>query len=283
MLIDWFTVAAQIINFLILVALLKYFLYGRIIKAMDEREHHIACRLDEAEKQRQEAEDEAASYRHKHQELAAKRAELLAQAKADADARRQELLDQARTEVARVQARWHTAIQHEKAAFLRDLRQRTSQQVDAIVRRALTDLAHADLEQQMMAAFLEQLQTLDEDVWEVIAASHQEAQQPMVLHSAFDLPQEARQQLQHVLREHLGEAIDLRLETAPEVMCGIELQTNGQKIAWSLEHYLETLEESLAAAFEEEAREAAQEDIATEEAAAPANQTEEGDDDDAGA
>ncbi len=37
MLIDWFTIIAQIINFLVLVALLKYFLYGRILQAMDRR------------------------------------------------------------------------------------------------------------------------------------------------------------------------------------------------------------------------------------------------------
>ena len=59
-----------------------------------------------------------------------------------------------------------------------------------------------------------------------------------------------------MLQEHLGEAVSVRFETAPEVMCGIELQTNGRKIAWSLEHYLETLEESLATAFEEESRQA---------------------------
>jgi F-type H+-transporting ATPase subunit b len=43
--------------------------------------------------------------------------------------------------------------------------------------------------------------------------------------------------------------VPLRFETAPEVVCGIELQTNGHKIAWNLEHYLRALEESLAAAF----------------------------------
>ena len=32
--IDWFTVIAQIVNFLILVALLRYFLYGRIMDTL---------------------------------------------------------------------------------------------------------------------------------------------------------------------------------------------------------------------------------------------------------
>lgn len=256
MLIDWFTVGAQIVNFLILVVLLKVFLYGRIIKAMDEREQRIASRLDEAEQQKQAAEEEAASYRQKQQELEAKRADLLTQAREDADSQRQELLDKARQEVERVQARWHQAIRDEKDAFLRDLRQRASQQMYAMARRALTDLASADLEQQMMAAFLDELQTLDEDAWDVIAASQQDAKQPLVIHSAFDVPQAARQKLQHVLQEHLGEAVNVRFETVPEVMCGIELQSDGRKIAWSLEHYLETLEESLATAFEEETAEA---------------------------
>ena len=39
--IDWFTVIAQIINFFILLWLLKHFLYKHIIDAMDEREQHM--------------------------------------------------------------------------------------------------------------------------------------------------------------------------------------------------------------------------------------------------
>jgi F-type H+-transporting ATPase subunit b len=49
MLIDWFTVAAQIVNFLVLVALLKHFLWGRLVRAIDEREKRIAGRLSAAE------------------------------------------------------------------------------------------------------------------------------------------------------------------------------------------------------------------------------------------
>jgi F-type H+-transporting ATPase subunit b len=278
MLIDWFTVGAQIVNFLILVALLKFFLYGPIIKAMDEREQLIASRLDEAEQQQRQTEEEAASYRQKQQKLEAERADLLARARQDADSQHQELLDKARQEVESLQTRWHKAIGDEKDAFLHDLRQRASQQIHAMARRALTDLAHADLEQQMMVAFMDEMQTLDEDAWDVIATSQQGAKQPLVIHTAFAVPQATRQQLQHVLQAHLGEAINVRFETAPEIICGIELQADGRKIAWSLEHYLETLEENLAAAFEEKTTETA--DVNQ---AGAAHQTEDEDDDDAGA
>ncbi len=47
--IDWLTVIAQIVNFLILVWLLKRFLYQPVINAMDQREQRIAERLQKAE------------------------------------------------------------------------------------------------------------------------------------------------------------------------------------------------------------------------------------------
>jgi F-type H+-transporting ATPase subunit b len=52
MLIDWFTVAAQVVNFLILVWLMKRFLYKPILHAIDEREKRIATELANADNKR---------------------------------------------------------------------------------------------------------------------------------------------------------------------------------------------------------------------------------------
>ena len=49
MLIDWFTVAAQALNFLILVWLMKRFLYKPILNAIDAREKLIAKELADAD------------------------------------------------------------------------------------------------------------------------------------------------------------------------------------------------------------------------------------------
>ena len=57
MLIDWFTVIAQIVNFLILMGLLKYFLYDRVIAIMDERQRKIDERLTDSEETKKAAEE----------------------------------------------------------------------------------------------------------------------------------------------------------------------------------------------------------------------------------
>ena len=61
--IDWFTVIAQIINFLILVWLLKRFLYRPILDGIDAREHKIASVLSNAETQKKHAENLEAQYK----------------------------------------------------------------------------------------------------------------------------------------------------------------------------------------------------------------------------
>ena len=96
MLIDWFTVIAQILNFLLLVVLLKHFLYGPILAAMDTRQQTIAQQLEEAKAAKREAEHEAEVHREKSLRVDIDRQALLAQAKIEAEEQRKALITQAR-------------------------------------------------------------------------------------------------------------------------------------------------------------------------------------------
>lgn len=88
-LIDWFTVIAQVINFLILVWLLKRFLYKPILNAIDAREKRVADELANADTKKAEAEKEKEEFKHKNEEFDQQRSALLNKAKEDAKAERQ--------------------------------------------------------------------------------------------------------------------------------------------------------------------------------------------------
>jgi len=77
MLIDWFTVGAQVLNFLILVWLLKRFLYKPILHAIEEREKRIAAELANADKKKAEAQKERDEFKHKNEEFDQQHAALL--------------------------------------------------------------------------------------------------------------------------------------------------------------------------------------------------------------
>jgi F-type H+-transporting ATPase subunit b len=241
MLIDWFTVVAQIINFLILVALLKHFLYGRIIKAMDQREERINSRLEEAKKKKQEAEDEAAEYSQKNQEFDVQREELFYHAKEDAEAFRKELVLKAREEIDAIQTRWHETIQKRKVAFLKELGQRATKEVFSVTRQALKDLADKDLEQQMVNVFIRRIKELDEKDRRLISESI-DSSGKVLISSAFQIPDEEQQNIFQAIKEYINGRDHVNYQVSTDLISGIELRTVGHKIAWSLDNYLMSLE-----------------------------------------
>src|SRR5476651_1498705 len=96
MLIDWFTVGAQVLNFLILVWLMRRFLYRPILQAIDAREKRIAAELADADAKKAEASKERDEFEHKNEEFDRQRAALLSKATEEVKAERQRLLDDAR-------------------------------------------------------------------------------------------------------------------------------------------------------------------------------------------
>lgn len=253
--IDWFTVIAQVVNFLVLVWLLKHFLYGRIVRAMDEREAKIASRLEEAARNRAEAEQEAVLYRAKSRDLEEQREGILAQSREAAEARRLQLVEEARAEVGGIKAEWVDALRREKGELLREVRERTGQQVVTIARRLLKDLAGVELEQQIVGVFLERVRTLEISEKQAMVEAIRNSEREVELRTSFAMAPEMQDRVARVLREHLDDGVTVRFEVEPHVVCGIELRAHSHRMQWNVEAYLDALEETVIRRLEERASE----------------------------
>lgn len=247
--IDWFTVGAQIVNFLLLVYLLKRFLYGPIVNAMDRRERRVTDRLRDARESEEAAERRAEAYRHKAEELDERRAALLDEARKEAEKRRKQLVEEARAEVEDARRRWRTEVEREKESFLRELRGQISAWVTGAVRRALRELADTELEERVVGGFRERLRKLDDDERERLVRALRESEEPLRVATAFELSQEQRDALRDALRDATGERVDLRFAESADVVCGIELRTPGAAVAWSLDAFVGDVEEKVADAL----------------------------------
>ncbi len=245
MLIDWFTVGAQALNFIILVWLLKRFLYKPILNAVDARERRIATELADADAKKADAQKERDDYQHKNEEFDQQRAALLSKATDEANTERQRLLEDARKAADALSAKRQEALRSDANTLSQTIRRRTQQEVFAIARKALTDLATASLEERMSEAFIHRLLTIDSKANEGIAAFLKTASEPAVVRSAFDLPEAQRAAIRKTLNDTCSAEVHIRFETAPDLISGIELTTNGQKIAWSIADYLAALEKAV--------------------------------------
>lgn len=251
--IDWFVLFCQIFNFLLLVYLLKRFLFGRIIKAMDDREAKIAARFAEAEELKTKANESAELYEKRNQMLNETKEKMLNEAATAADAKRKELMEKVREEADQVKARWQDMLVREQDAFFADLRQRAAKQLFDTARKALSDLADADLEERIVEEFMRRIKALDAEKSLQIRNAIKGGGNQVTIQSAFAIPDPLKAQIEDVLKKQITNGFTLRYMKQPEIVSGIELRVNGHKIAWSLNEYLETLVESLTETLQKEA------------------------------
>ncbi|MHC1768821.1 MAG: F0F1 ATP synthase subunit B [Verrucomicrobiia bacterium] len=259
MLIDWFTVGAQVLNFLILVWLMKRFLYKPILNAIDAREKGIAKELADADAKRAEAQKERDEFQQKNEEFDQQRAALLSKAIDKANTERQRLLDEARKAADALSAKRQESLAIDARNLNQAIARRTQDEVFAIARKALTDLATTSLEERMSEVFVRRVRELDRDAKHRLSETLTTAAEPALVRSAFDLPADQRTAIQNALNETFSAEIRIRFETAPDLVSGIELTSNGRKVAWSIADYLASLERSVGELLKEQDKPKAEE------------------------
>jgi F-type H+-transporting ATPase subunit b len=242
MLIDWFTVGAQLLNFVVLVWLMKRFLYKPVLAAIAAREQRIASELADADAKRSAAQRERDEFQGKNEQFERQRAALLRQVEDEAKSERQRLLEQARSAAEALSARRADALRDEARRMNLAISQRTQQEVFEIVRKVLTELAATSLEERLVEVFTRRLRELRGPAKEVLSAALAGSLEPALVRSVFELPEQQRALLQAALNETFAREVALRFESSAELISGIEFIVNGQKLAWNVADHLSSLE-----------------------------------------
>ena len=242
MLIDWFTVGVQALNFVVLVWLLKHFLYKPVLDAIDAREKQIAAQVADAEAKKAQAKKESDEFQRKNDDFEQQRAALMAKAIDDADAQRQRLLEEARSAAKALSAKQHEALAGETKNLNQVLRLRVQTEVFSVARQVLRDLATVSLEASACETFIARLRALQGPSREALVDALKAPAGPVLLRSAFELPAAQRSAIQQAIQEIFALKAALDFETAPALVGGIELSTGGQRFAWSIGDYLAALE-----------------------------------------
>lgn len=239
--IDWFTVSAQIVNFLILMALLKRFLYAPLLAVMDKREQTVAQRWEEAERLQQQAQI-ALEDNQKQQRLLRETQEAsLSRIREEAEAQKQQMLETIRDDLQQRKDRWLGSIEQEKEDFLLDLQRRVGEETLAIATNALRDLAHADLEQAITSAFLQKLAALDPTTQVALKRALHEPTESLVVQTRFLLSDTQQQAITTQLEQIADSAVRVDFAQEPALLGGISLKVPPYEIAWNLREYLDAL------------------------------------------
>lgn len=260
--VDWFTLSAQIVNFLILLFLLRKFLYGPLQEVMEKREQKVTSRLEEAQQKLKEAEGKRETFQQKLDELQHKKEEMISDARAEAEEKRKELEQEARRHVENMQQNWEESIESEKESFFNELHRQATYNAIDLLRKLVDSLASRSLEEVTVMKFIEQLRRMDKKGRKrALQSALDFGEGKMEVVSSFELPEKTKTEIKKVLKEVFSADLNCEFRVSSRLGFGIEMRAEGWKIGWNANIYLEDLTENLEHLFQTGVQEAEQQPI----------------------
>lgn len=231
--IDWITVIAQIANFLVLVWLLKRFLYRPILDGIDAREAEIARRMAEAGQAQKQAQAAEAAYRKQQKQLLSDQEAVVEQALRASESQRDDLLAEARARLEREQKDWRKHMERERQRFTAQLQQAGSETLLELTRKALRELADETLEEAIVRHVSKRLQAIAGELSKAAGDSTE-----AVATTRDALPAAARAQVEADIANLLP-GTTLRFANDPQQAPGLVLRIGGAQVAWTVDSYTE--------------------------------------------
>lgn len=263
MTIDWITVAAQLINFLVLVWLLKRFLYRPILDGIDARESEIAERMSEAARIKASAESTVADYEQQRLTLQQQQASMREEVQQQATAERETLLEKTRDQIRDEQAAAKQQQQRQAGEYVTQLHQIGARAMLGVVNKALHDLSDETLEERLVLHALASLDkssnpeaapgtaagtavgTAAETPAEVSTATPAHRQPgELTLTTRAPLDEPARHRIQTSV-EAFWPGCELHFDTDEQQSAGALVQFGSSQVLWTVDSYVDELESNL--------------------------------------
>lgn len=239
--INWFTVIAQIVNFLILVWLLKRFLYKPVLDAIDAREKKITAQLEDAAAKKAEAKKDQELYRQKNETFDKERVSKMNEVHQQIDLEKQRLFEEVRKESTVLRSKFEDSLKQQEEEITDRLKKKTRDAVFEIARKTLSDLADVNLEHQVVTVFIDKIRSLDGAAKTKFMDALKNNEGAVTIKSVFELSYSAKQELEKALEKITENQNDFQYQLELELVSGIKMETASYQLSWTIESYLEAL------------------------------------------
>lgn len=239
MAIDWFTTGAQIINFLVLVWLLKKLLYRPIIGAMESREQSLSSRQQQLDERMKEVQELKLRYQNQLDQLQIQQDELLVKARREAEAEKAQILEKLGESIQQKKAQFNAEMLREQQEMAKAIGQAVAEKALTMSRKILSRLADRKLEHLLIENFVRHLSELPASERKSIRQTLRQASAAKVI-TSFETDDTARQFIQGWFDKY-APGMALHFERRDFLVCGITLEAGGRSWEWNMDRYLTDL------------------------------------------
>ncbi len=236
---DWITVIAQIVNFLVLIWLLKRFLYRPILDGIDAREAEITDRMAAATQAREQAESAEAGYHEQVEIFRASENAMTDTTRQQAEVERNELLARAQGKIDAERKDWTAHLQREEQKYMTELHRVGGDALLSLTRKALHDLSDETLEARIVAH-------IDTEFIPMAEELRSEAGEDTEVLAITRDPLPATEQDKLLIKlQQIVPKLKLKFVTDENQSPGLILRMGSAEVAWTLDTYIEGLNAQL--------------------------------------
>lgn len=243
MIIDWFTVGVQALNFVILIYLMKRFLYGPILNAIDARERQIVMKLKNADDKNAQAQKMYEDFRQKNNDFDQDRIQLRDEMNQEIKNEHKRLFEEINKEANELKLKRQESLDNSTKNAFEKIKLNTEKEVFEITRKVLRDLSTSTLEESICQKFISRLQDLNPQEKKIFIEAMKS--ETVIMRTNFTLSQDQRNLMEKFINEFFSSKVSLLFEQSTNVIGGVELSAQGSKVSWSIGDYLKTMEQSL--------------------------------------
>lgn len=236
---DWWTLAIQAVNFLVLVWLLSRFLYRPVRQVIEKRQALSAEAADAAQRKADEAEAARQRYEDRQRELEAERRALAEKVHKDMQQEREKLLQAARDEAEQIRADAKAATEKERNAALSALKSEIANLAAAITRQVLQASGTTGTGRETLAAVHSYFDGLSEDELEALQRDVAGESTAIELVTATELSAAERKSWRNGLHGSLQSEAHVAFVVDPEILGGVELRFPHSILSFTWAHRIE--------------------------------------------
>lgn len=235
---DPFVFGFQIFNFLILVFILKRFLYKPILGAIKNREVYIKKTVDDANNSRLDFEKSKAKYEERLANLDRDKEHLRSKMYHEIETERKYKIAEVKKEVNVWRDRIRLQIESEKRAFLGEILDALYKEFSVFTDKALRELSGKSSQEHVMNLFFEKVNALSASEAVTINDKLLESGGVVVFSSFHVIDDEIKVELENLFKRKEIKFDRIEYKTEPRLLMGVEMKVGSYYLLWNLETYL---------------------------------------------
>jgi len=221
--LSWSTFVLEIINFLILIWILNRFLFGPVMKIINQRRAGIEKEMDDAKGLRQEAETLRKQYEHRLSDWEIEQRKSRDNLDQELEQVRAKKLAQIDSELQQEREKSEVISQRHLQEATRRIEEVALSQAAQFASNLLGQAAGPEVETRLIDLALQELAALPENRINELRAMWTEAPAEIGVDSVYALSSSRQQQLQQTLHELTGLDVPVRFNRNAELIAGLQI------------------------------------------------------------